>query len=48
MVFIIICFILAALLIVSIVKEEYNDRKRFNDTFKKYEDFLKNKKKQQQ
>ena len=46
MIFIIICFICALALIISIAKEAYDDKKRMDDTFKKYEEFLKNKKKQ--
>lgn len=47
MVFIIICFVCAAVIIYSLIKEAHDNKKRYDDTFKRYEEFLKNKKKQQ-
>lgn len=43
--FIIFCFVCAIILIISIFRENYKNRKRYNDTFKRYEEFLKTKNK---
>lgn len=48
MFFIIICFLAALSIIISLCYDYYKDKKRYNDVFSKYEEFLKNKQRNNQ